>query len=358
MRERFDSVAAYGSLLGASAWAAIAVLAGRHRAPFGIMELLLLLAVLVVVPLGTELAGWLSPGWVRGRAGVVRVAQFLAGCAVVASMWLPPGRLAAAFAVPWLVVALVALALAGIAALGWNDRSLLTIAVAIACADLAFGSVWLVMSRAGFRPMGFQEPIVLLTAIHYHYSGFATALIAAATLALLHREREQMGWFRYVVWLVLVLPYVIAAGFVFSPALRMVAAVTFSVSVAVLAGAIVWLSSRARHPVARVLLRTGGGAVWLGMALATAYAITDYAGRAFLTMPGMASTHGLLNGLGFALLTTLGFLIEWEEQEIEGIETTTPAAILARTSSAVPRKPPAGVSQPLPEFVAHEFYDR
>jgi len=48
--------------------------------------------------------------------------------------------------------------------------------------DLAVGGAWLVASRLGMRPMGIQEPIVLLTAVHFHYAGFATATIAAATL--------------------------------------------------------------------------------------------------------------------------------------------------------------------------------
>jgi hypothetical protein len=36
------------------------------------------------------------------------------------------------------------------------------------------------VSRAGLQPMGFQEPIVLLTSVHSQHSGFATALIPAA----------------------------------------------------------------------------------------------------------------------------------------------------------------------------------
>jgi hypothetical protein len=356
MLRRVETGPALPSLVGALVWASIAVLAGMRRAPFGLIELLFLFAALVVVPLGLELGRLLSPDLLGPMAWVFRALQPVAEFGVVVSLWQPPGLLAAALTLPWFLFALL-LALAGMRSfLARTSRSLVRMSVCIACVDLTFGSVWGVASRAGWRPMGFQEPIVLLTAIHCHYSGFATAIIAAAAFHLFGGHAKRVVVLRAVVWLVLILPYVLAAGFVFSPLLRMVAAVGFAASVAVLTAAIVRLSSDARNPTARFLLRTGSAAAWIGMGLAGAYAVSDHAGHAVLTMPGMASTHGVLNALGFVLLSTLAFLIVLRARELEGQQSSRLVAVDSGTTT--PRKRPSGVSRPLPEFVAQDFYDR
>jgi hypothetical protein len=355
MWERVES-GAHVSLAGALLWAMIAVLAGMRRAPFDAMELLFLFAVLVVVPLGLELAEALRPDLMGGMRATFRCLHAGAGLAVIVSFWLPPGRLAAALLVPWLALAL-GWALAGMA--HWwrgRNRSLVGFAVAIAGVDLAFGSISIIVSRAGWRPLEFQEPIVLLTAIHYHYSGFATALIAAAALHRLQHHAVRVRKFRLVMWLVLALPYVLAAGFVFSPLLRMAAAVALALSMTVLAAANFWLSLHMENRTARFFLRAASCAAWIGMGLAGAYAVSDYAGRTFLTMPSMARTHGVLNSVGFVLFSMLAFLIELRARELDGQDSSKRTAL--SDSEAIPRKRPARAPQPAPEFVAREFYDR
>jgi hypothetical protein len=47
------------------------------------------------------------------------------------------------------------------------------------------------------------------------------------------------------------------------------------------------------------------------MALAATYALGDYLHRDWLLIPRMASTHGLLNGLGFVMFGLLGWLVEF-----------------------------------------------
>jgi len=179
--------------------------------------------------------------------------------------------------------------------------------------DLAVGGAWLVASRWGWRPMGIQEPIGLLTAVHFHFAGFATAMIAGATLrgaeARFAGCDRLLGWLRAVVVLVLVMPFLVAAGFVISPGLKMVAAMVFSASVAALAG-FVWLCARrVEDGVARGFLRVAAGAVLAGMALSGTYAVADFVKSELLPIPRMASTHGVLNALGFCLLGLLGWIV-------------------------------------------------
>jgi len=299
---------------GAAVWAGIAVLARVGVARLGAIELIFLFAPLVIVPLGMELGRGLGgANWFDEAA--CRVQPLGALCAVVA-MWLPPGRKAGLAALGWMVVCGL-MAGGGLIRLGtslWRDVDGVRATLAIARIDLAVGGAWLVASRLGTRPMGIQEPIGLLTAVHFHYAGFATATIAAATLGFAAR-RGDARWLRRLVWLVIGLPFAVAAGFVISPALKMGAAVLFSVSVAGLAAYVHWCGKRAEDATARVLLQAAAGAVFAGMVLSSAYAVADFVGSDALIasrmiIPQMARTHGILNSIGFCLPGLLGWLVE------------------------------------------------
>jgi YndJ-like protein len=65
----------------------------------------------------------------------------------------------------------------------------------------------------GFRVMGFQEPIPRLTAVHFHYTGFSSALILAAILKAARSRRGILGPLKWLASLVLFVPFLLAAGF-------------------------------------------------------------------------------------------------------------------------------------------------
>ena len=295
---------------GAAVWAGMAVLARMGIARIGAIELMFLFAPLVIVPLGMEL------GRLIGGAGFLdewgqRVQPVGAALAVVA-MWLPPGRRAGVVALGWMLVCAL-MAGSGIwdLVLGlWTDADRGCRATwAIARIDLAVGGAWLVASRMGMRPMGIQEPIGLLTAVHFHFAGFATATIAAATLQFAGRRGTQR-WLKWIVPVVVGMPFVVAAGFVISPGVKMVAAVLFSMSVAALAIFVRACGRQARNGTARILLQVAAGAIFAGMVLSGVYAMADFVGSDVLTIPQMARTHGILNAVGFCLPGLLGWLVE------------------------------------------------
>jgi len=294
---------------GAAVWAGLAVLARVGMVRIGAIELLFLFGPLVIVPLGMELgrliggAGWLEE-WGQ------RLQPVGAAFAVVA-MLLPPGRRAGVFALGWMVVSLV-VAGGGFLELVMRptdaDRSVRAI-LAIARIDLAVGGAWLVASRLGMRPMGIQEPIGLLTAVHFHFAGFATATIAAATLQFAEMRGTQR-WLRGAVLMVVGMPYVVAAGFVLSRGMKTAAAALFSASVAGLAIFVRNCGRLAENGAARIMLQVAAGAVLAGMVLSGAYAVADFVGSEALTIPQMARTHGILNAVGFCLPGLLGWVVE------------------------------------------------
>lgn len=313
--------------LGAVAWAALSVLAHMASAPIGAIELIFLFAPLVIVPLGMELERVMSgTGSIDGAA---RKLQPVGAALVVLALCLPPGRLAGVLASGWMLVcglmgssgvmdlfldptSKAAQTASTSQTLRRSSPSIFRFALAFAKIDLAVGGIWFVASRLGIRPMGIQEPIGLLTAVHFHFAGFATALIAAAAL----RFAETYGrgsWLKWLVAYVVGMPFVVAAGFVISPAMRMIAALGFSVGIAALAVAVNSCVRAARNPTARIFLRVAAISVFAGMVLAAVYAIAVLRGSDVLPIPQMARTHGVLNAVGFCMCGLLAWVVEWSE---------------------------------------------
>ncbi len=298
---------------GTAAWAALAVTARLGFVRIGAIELMFAFAPLVIVPLGMEVGRRIAgAGWLEQTA---RCSQPFAAALAVAALLLPPGSSAGFLAGGWMIVCFL---MAGAAAnrlrsfSGSGTDKVIQTAICVAGLDLAVGGAWFVASRLGLRPMGIQEPIGLLTAVHFHFAGFATSTIAAATLHFARRRGPQR-WFSALVMLVVTMPFVVAAGFVISPALKMAAGLVFSASIAVLAVAMSSFAKQLEDVLARRLLQFAAASIFAGMILSGTCAIADFAGSDVLTIPQMARTHGLLNAFGFCLVGLLGWLIEGSE---------------------------------------------
>jgi hypothetical protein len=302
-----ESWARFCAVLGAALWAVIAVLAKIGIARIGQIELLFLFAPLVIVPLGMELGNAIVTTslatFSRSVRSFAKVAQMLQPVGATFAVWalcLPPGRRAATLAGPWMLVCALT-AFGGLSNLfrlrHANANWRVSLALALAQIDLAVGGAWLVASRLGIKPMGIQEPIGLLTAVHFHYAGFGTATIAAALLKSAASRSEQnrdYSWLNRIVLAVISLPYLVAVGFVISPILKMTAAVLFSGSVVVLAVFLRTLSRRLENFAARTLLQVSSAAIFAGMLFPGAYAVANFLGSDAPTIPQMARTHGSL----------------------------------------------------------------
>jgi hypothetical protein len=256
------------------------------------MELLFLLAAWVIVPLGLRFLPDSKP------LRLARLFQPGAAALVTMSFILPTGPLAAGLALPWLGInGLVALG--GLLLL----KSILTEGIPriLQLAAMFFpvvGGIHLVASRYGYPLAGFPEPIVLLTAIHFHYTAFAAPLLAS--LAARSRLALYSG-----LGLVGGTP-LLAAGFLFSPILKGVGVGVLCVSVVGLAiGQLA--DAAALTGRSRALLTVSSLCVIAGMILAAVYEHGFYTGRTWIAIPTMAWSHGILNGLGFSLCGLLAW---------------------------------------------------
>jgi len=256
--------------------------------------MLFLWAPLVIVPLGLDLVP--RPEGFFGRIdSAVRIAQpFAAAFAVVAFLF-PPGAMALLFAAPWVAVC-GALAMLGAARFarrkGWDPVEICTDA---ALGFLAVGGFGLAASRFGL-PLGFKEPIILLTAVHFHYTGFVAPLL----IGFAGRKLGPRSPVLYAASAVVIGSPLTAIGFLFSPTLKVVAVLWIAAGMLVFAGLLMRLAAVVTDNRPRFLFMLASLSLLIGMGLVAVYSIGEYRDRLLIEIPAMAWFHGIANAGGFA----------------------------------------------------------
>ena len=295
-------------LLGAAVWLGMAAGTWSGWPQLGVIELLFLLAPWIVVPLATSLIPSLdksdSPsGRQRASTWVTFGAAALATC----SFFLPVGPLAASFATAWLLVCAL-FTLRGLRRLWrYRARSFSQFCFAAGEAYLLVGGTWLVASRLGLQPVGFQEPIVLLTAVHFHFAGFLSAVLAGLTYERL-RETRWSKPLRAALAGVVVGPGLLGLAFLVGPKVKLAAVVLIVVGQFGLATGMIRVALGSANPVGRAMLLLSSGCVVAGMVLAATWAVGEYPLQPFVDLGGMERVHGALNAVGFGICGLIGWL--------------------------------------------------
>lgn len=293
---------------GAVAWTVLLVawLAGLREVT--LITVLLGLGPTIVVPLGLGIIEWRTPAAERLRRLAVRVMP-AGAIATVVALLLPQGAGAAAAAAIWMAVCAV-VSTSGLLELATVRTLRFDLLLRVAAAGyLSVGGGWFVLSRYGATPLGFDDTIVELTAVHFHFAAFAAPLIAwlAAGVArrrshLLAAVCEEAG-----IAVVIAMP-VVAAGQTASQTLEVVGSAIIGTALVVLAGATFVVLTRIRLPgYSRLFLAVSAAAVPVAMVLAVDFAIGGLLGTPALSIDAMARTHGVLNGAGFSLFGLLGW---------------------------------------------------
>jgi hypothetical protein len=276
----------------------------------GLIELLFFLGPLVVVPLGLELFTRLNNYAETSKvARAARLVQFPAALLVFGSFYFERGTPAAVLALPWFVVGSL-LGCHGLKRLispGWKTRK--AACVIASFLYLPIGCAWLVASRFGLNPIGFQEPIVLLTAVHFHFAGFAAPLMTCAAAKPLANPSVAVSRVLDAVAVgVLVGPGMLAAGFVVGPHLKLMAALLLVTSEAGLGFLFLVACRHLRPRWTRVLVGLSAASVFGAMGLAGVWAIGEFPLQQFVHLAEMAKFHGMANALGFTICGLLGWI--------------------------------------------------
>ena len=260
---------------------------------------ILLAGPVLFVPWGL---GLLTKPWPEQQLLFTRLLPF-AGLTLVAAFCLPPGWAAAGLAGIWLLV---------VARLGlWALRQLweLPLAAHLAIAFLGVAAAWAFADRLGWQPLGFDPLIVLLTAIHFHYAGFALALMTA----LLPGSSWQTTLSKGLIVGIGGVAVGITSTQLQGPAWIEVIAVTLMVLVGWGIALLQWREGgKVRERTSKLLLRMGSTALFGGLLLALLYGWRFAHLWPWLTIPWMYATHGVLNSVGFTLLTFVGRSMERE----------------------------------------------
>jgi YndJ-like protein len=285
----------------------------------GLIEALFLLAPLAVVRLALRLVrdDDEPAGWRRLHQRVHPIAT----AAALLSFGLSSGPLAAALASAWLAFT-VLLALDGLRRLTRKGLQSANVAVAGGLLYVPIGGGWLVLSRLGAQPMGFLEPIVLLTAVHFHYAAFATPILVGG-VARFATARILRSSYPVLVVAALAGPLLVAAGITFSPSLGLFGAGVQSLAVlgvsVVLGGA---ARRHSRSAITRLLLGVSAISPWLTAPLALAYAWGEVSKQPTISLPDMARIHGVVNALGFVLCALLGLVRARDASPVPAVPVT------------------------------------
>ena len=239
---------------------------------------LILFAVWIVVPLAQPLARMRIP-WLIGATGLT-----LSFC-VNDPIW------AAGLALAWVAFAILYALPSTIAFLRgpqWHLAALLELSAPL---HLIVAAIWVPLAHLDMGPDGYPWVIAPLTAVHFHYAGFAAAHLTARALRLHppHARIANIG----AAGLLVGVP-ALAIGFIVSPLLKAIAACVIALGMLVVA--LTTLPKVRRRP----WLLVSWLALPVSMTLSLVYAVGEYTGIWWLTIPDMAWTHGLLNGLVFA----------------------------------------------------------
>ena len=293
-----------GAIVGAFVWCGALFFRLADAKETDLIEKILLLGVLVIVPLGLSLLGPAqqegSHSWFYRLAILI---QPLGAAAVVVSFFLAQGPEAALLASLWLVVEGL-IALYGLSRLRLRElRTTAELAIDVGLIYLPIGGAWLMMSRLGLRPLGFGDTIVLLTAVHFHFAGYAAPILTGlAGRVLIHAPANIRRAFTLSAIGVTTGTPLIAAGITFSPSLGLIGTLLITFSLMLLGMLVVgWVVPMLRSRAAQLLLVLSSVSSFVSMVLACFYSYSLVAKELIIDIPQMALTHGLMNALGFSL---------------------------------------------------------
>lgn len=267
-----------------------------------LVSLIVMLGMLVIVPVGLRLLETSGPPAPAGLSALRRLWPVPAALGAVA-LWLPRGPVAVALAACYALATLglglhAPLRLLRTRSLAPAEVAALTALVTPSVAGLA-----LVAERAGHPLLGFGLPVLLLTVAHFHFAGFAAALVAGLVA---RRAGTRAG--RFAALSVPAGTLLVLAGFFTGDLTEFAGAVVLTAGMWTVA-LLTWRDVRttAPDPYARTLLAVGAFVLPVTMVLALSWALGEATGLPHPSLGWMAATHGLGNALGFALCSVLAW---------------------------------------------------
>jgi hypothetical protein len=249
------------------------------------------LGMLVVVPLGLTLlpTRTTSTRW-----------WFAFAVPGVVSLWLPRGAVSITLASIYLAGTIVLIVLAARHFLQHKAIRPREIALYTALATPSIAALALVAERSSYELFGFNLTVLSLTVAHFHFAGFAAALIAylvadartPATTAAAISVPVGTG--------------VVLLGFFLGDPVELAGAAVLTAGMW-LVGWNLWQRSRRADRPTAALLVVSAAVLVVTMVLALTWALGHVVNTPYLPLEWMVATHGVANAVGFALCGVLAW---------------------------------------------------
>ncbi|WP_392839539.1 YndJ family protein [Streptomyces sp. LN500] len=282
-----------------------------------LVDLIVMLGMLVVVPAGLRLTG--APELDRIR----RLWPLFAVPGAVA-LWLPRGGpatvLAGCYALGAVLLALHAplRLLRTVRAAAAHRTAEIALFTALVTPSVA--ATALVAERSGHALFGFGLGILALTVPHFHFAGFAAALIAGLVCRVADGPAGTFAASSVPSGTLLVL-----IGYFIGDWAELAGAVVLTAGMWTVA-LLTWRTIRGsgRDRTTRTLFAVSSAVLVATMVLALSWALGEATGLPHPTLTWMAATHGLGNALGFALCSVLAWRRLQDRPEQAPPEQTPP----------------------------------
>jgi hypothetical protein len=260
-----------------------------------LVDLLVVVGMLVVVPAGLRLIRDPAVAFARRCWPVGAVAGAV-------SLWLPRGTVATSLATVYAVAAAVLCAYAVSRPIRPRSEWPTEAAVLTALISPAVAASALVAERAGYHLFGFELGVLALTVAHFHFAGFAAALIAGLQSRLTPGRAADTAALTVPAGTLLVL-----LGYFTGEAVELAGALVLTAGMWTV-GWLTWRYARTEAPDRITALLLGCSAVTLAgsMVLAVSWALGEATGLPHPSLTWMAATHGVANALGFAVCGMVG----------------------------------------------------
>lgn len=180
---------------------------------------------------------------------------------------------------------------------------------------IVIGGGWLSLHRLNIDILHFQDILILLTSIHFHYAAFIT-IISFGLIGTLIRPEQHLVRRIYngLGGFLLVGPIFVATGITFSPVsplIEFLSVVEFVVPIALFALlSLVFIVPNVQDPKARVFFMIAFFSLFISMSFAFLYGYGHISTISVLDIPLMVFVHGFVNSFGFSLFMVLGL---WHE---------------------------------------------
>ncbi|MFJ4964665.1 hypothetical protein EES43_27180 [Streptomyces sp. ADI96-02] len=261
-----------------------------------LVHAIVMLGMFVVVPTGLRLTGLRELDRIRGLWPLFAVPGALA-------LWLPRGPAATALAACYALGALLLALHAPRRAVRGRTLDPPAIALITALVAPAVAALALVAERSGHELFGFGLGILALTVPHFHFAGFAAALVAGLVCRVSDGPAGRFAALSVPLGTLLVL-----VGYFVGDWAELAGALVLTAGMWTV-GLLTWRLGRAedRDRTTRLLLLTSAGVLVATMLLALSWALGEATGLPHPSLAWMAATHGLGNALGFALCSLLAW---------------------------------------------------